>query len=254
MLKSCKLLGAVLLVQAGSILFQQPAMADNPPTYTMNLYSTYNGATAVIGGEDVYISPYTAYIYQGGNPNPIYNGSIICDDFTKNIPLPFTWSATVTNADEAGAADKFWDNGAGPLAGYTAQQDYNAAAYLANELLGFLSLTPTPAQLTAQTDISAAIWSIFDPSLISTDTAGAIAYMNGALAADLTGPVYTNVTVWTADPPQGSQEFLIVGNGYNQYAPLVNTPEPTSAAILGFDFLSALAGFVLVRRYRRVRA
>jgi hypothetical protein len=45
-----------------------------------------------------------------------------------------------------------------------------------------------------------------------------------------------------------------VGNGNNLHQPLVQTPEPTSAAILGFDFLSVLAGILLVRRYRRVQA
>ena len=253
MLKSCKVIASAALCIAGSILFQPVARADNPP-YSMKLYGTYNGATAVIGGEDVYISPYTAYIYQTGNPTPIYNGSIICDDFTTNIPIPDTWGATVTNADDVNSTDKFWDSGAGPLNGYTAQQDYNAAAYLANTLLLYLSQTPTLAQLTAQTDISAAIWTIFDPSLFLTDTPGAKAYMNAALIADASGPVYNNVTVWTASPPSGSQEFLVVGNGNNLHQPLVQTPEPTSAAILGFDFLSFLAGILLVRRYRRVQA
>ena len=78
--------------------------------------------------------------------------------------------------------------------------------------------------------------------------------MNAALIADASGPVYNNVTVWTASPPSGSQEFLVVGNGNNLHQPLVQTPEPTSAAILGFDFLSVLAGILLVRRYRRVQA
>ena len=67
MLKSCKVLASAALCIAGPILFQPVARADNPP-YSMNLYGTYNGATAVIGGEDVYISPYTAYIYQPATP------------------------------------------------------------------------------------------------------------------------------------------------------------------------------------------
>ena len=249
MLKLCKVLGAATLFFAGSILFQPVAQADTG--YTMNLYSTYNGASATIDGLNVLISPYTAHIYQGSSVNAplIYNGSIICDDFTTDIPLPDTWSATVTNADDVSAADKFWDNGNGPGSGPSAQADYNAAAYLANVLISDL---PT-ITYQVQTDLSEAIWTIFDPSLYGQDTSGAQAYVHGAFAAVAHGPVYDNVTVWTADPPTGSQEFLVVGNGNDPNIPLVQTPEPTSTALLGFDFLSVLAGIFLVRRYR-VRA
>jgi len=206
----------------------------------MNLYGTYNGQSAVIGGEDVYVSPYTATIYSGSTQ--VFNGSIICDDFATNIPLPYTWTATATNAADVNASDKFYDGGNGPLAGYTAQEDYDAAAYLANELIANLSTI----SYDEQADISAAIWDIFDPSLESTGVDGnaITTYLNPALTAAVGGYEGSNVTVFTASPPTGSQEFLVV-NG-----PQVPTPEPAAAAILGFDLLSVLGIAFLFRRYR----
>jgi hypothetical protein len=239
---------------AGFLVFASGGFAQD---YTMGLYSTYNGQSAVIGGQDVYISPYTATINNGAlgqNGPQIFNGSIICDDFTTDIPLPYSWTATATNAASVNSSDKFYNGGAGTLAGYTAQEDYNAAAYLANELVGAIVENPDQAQYDEQADISAAIWDIFDPALASTGVDGlAITdYEDVALAAAKGGYQGTNVTVFTADPPTGSQEFLVVGGGPGG-GPLIQTPEPTSAAILGFDLLSVLAVLFIVRRYR-VRA
>jgi len=231
---------------AGLLVFASAGFAQD---YSMNLYGTYNGQSAVIGGEDVYISPYSATIDNGAlgqGGAQIFNGSIICDDFTTNIPLPYSWTATATNAANVNESDKFYDGGAGTLAGYTAQEDYNAAAYLANELIlgGGLS------SYDAQADISAAIWDIFDPTLASTGVDGKAMtdYLDPALAAAKDGYQGTNVTVFTADPPTGSQEFLVV-NGPQ----VILTPEPASAAVLGFDLLSVLGIVFLFRRYR-VRA
>lgn len=230
MMKRILYLGIVGLLVFASVGFAQD--------YTMNLYGTYNGQSAVIGGQDVYISPYSATIDNGSDQ--IFNGSIICDDFTTDIPLPFSWTATATNAAHVNASDKFYDGGNGPLAGYTAQEDYNAAAYLANEMITDLSTM----SYDEQADISAAIWDIFDPGLASTGVDGnaITTYLDPALTAAVGGYQGTNVTVFTAVPPSGSQEFLVV-NG-----PAVPTPEPAAAAVLGFDLLSALAAIYLVRR------
>jgi hypothetical protein len=246
MSKSIRYLGV-----AGLLVFAAAGFAQD---YAMNLYSTYNGQSAVLGGQDVYISPYTATIAngaQGQNGAQIFNGSIICDDFTTDIPLPYSWTATATNAASVNSSDKFYNGGAGTLAGYTAQQDYNAAAYLAVELVGAIVENPDQAQYDEQADISAAIWDIFDPALASTGVDGkAISeYEDAALAAAVGGYQGTNVTVFTANPPTGSQEFLVVGGGPGG-GPLIQTPEPTSAAVLGVDLLSVLAVLFLLRRYR----
>jgi hypothetical protein len=99
---------------------------------------------------------------------------------------------------------------------------------------------------TAQTNISFAIWDIFDGQTTDPDN-GAASLITTAFTDVAGGYVGSNVTVYTPQPHGVSQEFLVV-NG-----PPVSTPEPAAAAILGFDLLSALVGVFLLRRYR-VRA
>lgn len=138
-------------------------------------------------------------------------------------------------------------------AGFTAKQDYDAAAWLANELLVPSNL----ANPTLQDDYSYAIWNIFDPGLKTINgqdpygpDGGALALIKDAFAEVKNGYAATNVTVYTPCSVKDcgfstpSQEYLVVN-------PPLQTPEPASAAILGFDFLSVLAGIFLVRRYRR---
>ena len=129
-------------------------------------------------------------------------------------------------------------------AGYSAQDDYNAVAWLANDLLANLSSS------TLQIDISYAIWTIFDPGLktINGQSAngpdgGVSTLITQAFNQVKDGYAATNVTVYTPTPTTASQEYLVV-NGPLQ------TPEPAGAAVLSFDLLSAMAAIYLVRRYR----
>ena len=126
---------------------------------------------------------------------------------------------------------------------YSVQQNYNAVAWLANQLL----LSSNVNDPIAQTNISFAIWDIMDGDTTDPD-GGATALINQAFAEAVTDNyVGSNVTVYTPTPKQVhgqnvSQEFLVV-----------NAPEPPAVAILGFDLLSVLAIVLLFRRYR-VRA
>ena len=130
-------------------------------------------------------------------------------------------------------------------AGYSAQDDYNAVAWLANDLLANLSSS------TLQIDISYAIWTIFDPGLktINGQSAngpdgGVSTLITKAFNQVVNGHFApTNVTVYTPTPTTASQEYLVVN------APL-QTPEPPGAAVLSFDLMSAIAAIYLVRRYR----
>jgi hypothetical protein len=204
-------------------------------TETMEL--TGVGTGTVAGG--VYVSPYVGTINDGAGTT--YSGYMICDDFNTESYLNKPWSA-----NETGAADAL----SGPvkfktsLTGYTAQQNYDAAAWLANQLV-------TPGVLgspSTQISYSFAIWDIFDGQ--TTDPIGGA---NGALGLEgqafkaVTAPGYaggSNVSVYTPVNFSDSQEFLVVNK--------IAAPEidPTSAA----SSLTLLLGALAVVRGRTKRA
>jgi len=216
--------------------------------YTMELTGVGDGATA--GG--VYVSPYQGTISQNGQQ--IYSGYVICDDYNTESYLDSPWSATETNAASLNGSEKFGsveytDPNGDPshfAAGktFTAQQDYDAVAWLANQLLASQNVDNPNSPV--QTEYSFAIWDIFDGQ--TTGGSGTANLINDAFASVLGGYVGTNVDVFTpsAQNAQGenaSQEFLVV-NGP------VATPEPDSAALLVFDLVCVLAIVFLVSRKR----
>jgi len=212
---------------AGLLIFASVGFAQ----YTMELTGVGDGVVA----DGVYVSPYQGTISESGTQ--IYSGYMICDDFTDEASLDTDWYPTASNAGNV--------NGqlfTGGYNTYTAQQAYDAVAWLANQLV----LPSNVTDPTVQTNISFAIWDIMDGA--TTDPGGGAASLITTAFTNVTdGYVGSNVTVYTPSPRNGpgynaSQEFLVV-----------STPEPAAAAILGFDLLSALAGVFLLRRYR-VRA
>jgi hypothetical protein len=223
---------------AGLLAYSSAGFAQ----YTMELTGVGDGATV----DGVYVSPYNGTISQNGKQ--IYAGYVICDDYNTESYLDTPWSATATNAASLNGSEKFGSvqykdpNGDGNLwsAGkvFTAQQDYDAVAWLANQLIA----DPT----ANQAELSFAIWDIFDGQTTGgSATAGVI---NQAFAAVLGGYQGSNVDVFTpsSQNPNGqnaSQEFLVVGG------PAISTPEPGAAVLLCFDLLSVLAIVFLVRRY-----
>jgi hypothetical protein len=224
---------------AGLLVFASGGFAQ----YTMDLTGIGDGANA----DGVYVSPYQGSIwagaYSGTGPAPtspaLYSGYVICDDFTDESYVGDVWNATATNAaDETVGGPELFNSG-------SVQQNYDAVAYLANQLV----LPANVISATAQTNISFAIWDIMDGQ--TTDPDGGAGGLITAAFNAIQNPnnIYTNVTVFTPAPKQAagsnvSQEFLVV-NG-----PSIATPEPASAAVLGCDLLCALGIVFLVRRYR----
>lgn len=214
--------------------------------YTMDLTGVANDQNW--GG--AYVSPYEGTIFDAGSP--IYSGYIICDDYTTDISTSTpAWNVTPSNADSVVSTDKFYDGGNGPAAdyaaGYTVQEDYNAIAWLANGLLANLSNS------NLQIDYSYAIWEIMDPGLTTLNgqsangpDSGVSTLITDAFNAVKNGPVYTNVTVWSPNPLDASQEFLVVGG------PPVATAEASLPATLAVSLLS-FAGVVFLMRRRLVR-
>ena len=213
--------------------------------YTMDLTGVGDGAVA----DGVYVSPYQGSIwagaYSGTGPAPtspaLYSGYVICDDFTDESYVGDVWNATATNA-----ADETVEGPSCSIAG-AVQQNYDAIAYLANQLVLPANITSA----TAQTNISFAIWDIMDGQTADPDggATGPTGLIAQAFTAVQNGYVGSNVTVFTPAPKARvgdnvSQEFLVV-NG-----PSISALEPASAAVLGCDLLAALGIVFLVRRYR----
>ncbi len=232
---------------AGFLIFASAGFAQ----YTMDLTGVGNGNSA----DGVYVSPYQGSIWNGaysgdGAPTstPLYSGYVICDDFSDESYVGDVWNASATNASTLNGSELFTTS----TSSYSVQQNYDAVAWLANQLL----LPANVKDATAQTNISFAIWDIMDGQKTDPD-GGAAGEITDAFNAVIGGYVGDNVTVFTPAPKAGigsnvSQEFLVVGGGPNG-GPLVPAPEASSLALLGVDLLSALGAIFLVRRYR-VRA
>jgi len=213
-----------------ALALSSPALAS---PYTLELTGVGDGAN----NGSVYFSPYTGVIRNASN-QVIYSGYIICDDFYTHSEVGSSWGATETNAGNLNGTEKFvgetylFD---GTL--YDTAQMYDAAAYLANELLQPSNVT-NPA---AQGALSFAIWDIFDgttPSLGSATWSD----VDGAFGAVNSGYVGSNVEVYTPRPLDASQEFLVVDGP--------NVPEPSTLALCAIG-LCALTGFG-ARRARRL--
>lgn len=200
-------------------------------TNTMELTGVGTGTVA----DGVYVSPYVGNINGGAT----YTGYMICDDFNTESYLNTPWAATMTNAGALDGTEKF--NTSVLFGGntYSAQQAYNAAAWLANGLLS-PGILGNPVN---QTNYAFAIWDIFDGR--STDPSGGAAGMEkAAFDAVKGGYVGNNVSVYTPTTWTQSQEFLVVNR--------ISAPEidPTSAASGLTLLLGALA--VVRGRTRRV--
>ena len=209
-------------------VFASAALAQQ---YQMDLTGVGNGANV----SGVYVSPYQGTISLGGSQ--IYSGYMICDDFNTESLLNQPWNATATNAANVNSNVKFFNVS---YQGHTAQEEYDAVAWLANGLLQASNVD----SWIAQTNFSFAIWDIFDGATTDPD-GGAVSLITAAFNAVKNGYVGNNVTIFTPNPLNASQEFLVVN------AP-VAAPEPSSVALLAFDMVGALALIFFLRR-RSVR-
>jgi len=215
------------LSAAGLLAFAAAGFAQ----YTMDLTGVGDGVVA----DGVYVSPYQGTISE--NNQQIYSGYMICDDFNTESTLNDPWSATATSAANLNGTEKF----TATSTGYTVQQNYDAVAWLANQLL----LASNVDNATAQVNYSFAIWDIFDGQTTNPD-GNSLSLITEAFTEVLGGYTANNVTVFTPSPTTASQEFLVI-NG-----PAISTPEPSSAALLGVDLLAAVGVlFFLRRRFAR---
>ena len=200
---------------------------------TMQLIAPPPGPS--LGG--VYISPYTALI--DGVPT-----TVICDDFTTEISTSTPpWSADVTNL-----ASLSGETSPAPLKFDTtdaAQQvtGYDVAAYLAIQILQAQEAN----DVTAQGDLSFALWGVFDPTssdpdgplsgnwITGTDLTNATTDLGLAEAAVAGGwtPSDYSVTIYTPSPTSAAQEFLTVT------APEASTPVLLSVDLLGLALVIA---------------
>jgi hypothetical protein len=197
--------------------------------YTLDLTGVGNGTVA----DGVYVSPYQGTISNGSGV--IYSGYMICDDFTTPSYLNTPWNASMTIAGALNGTEKFPGTETFDGSTYTAQQAYNAAGWLANQLLNNLP--------TNQVNDSFAIWNILDGQQMNP-SGGALMAESAAFSAVNGGYVASNVSVYTPASPtpiNGSQEFLVVSP---MRAPEI---DPASAA----SGLTLLLGGLAVARGRR---
>jgi hypothetical protein len=219
--------GVKALLGVGLLAFAPAVFAAGQ--YSLDLTSAGNGTVA----DGVYVSPYQGTVTaQGGGVN--FSGYMICDDFYTESSLNKPWNATMTSAGALNGTEKFGSSVVFMGTTYTAQQAYNAAGWLANGLLANLN------NPTTQTNYAFAIWDIFDGQQTDPD-GGALALEKKAFAAATAKNAYVanNVSVFTPNPINASQEFLVVRS-----APEI---DPASAA----SGLSLLLGGILVLRGRR---
>jgi hypothetical protein len=203
----------------------------------------YNGPNgANLGG--VYTSPYQITV----NGVSTY---LVCDDATADINGGLSWTANEVTLPEVvnngpqkftGDSTVTWPDLSSST--YTIQQQYDAAAYLATEILN----TWQSADAITTGELSFAIWNIFDPgvdgyfdNLSTVQQSAALGYEEDALNNhSSTAP--SGVIVYTPVPPGASQEFI----GYS-------TPEVSTLALLAFNFFALLGIISLLWRLRRLR-
>lgn len=208
---------------------------------------TAPGAGNVI--DNVYTSPYT------GTVNGVAGVPIICDDFADDSYINESWTATVSTVADLASNVKWASDGANE------QQDYDEAAWLAEQLLSpAYSNNPTTTGY-----ISYAIWLALDPSDVTsyltstypdpTTLSNAQSWLNQASEQSYSAGEFSNVLVYTPDtndpvtcngvgcPTAPPQEFL-----------RVVTPEAPTPVLLAVDLLGfmALVGFLRKRTTRAI--
>jgi hypothetical protein len=165
-----------------------------------------------VGGANqggVYVAPYYLSI-NGGSPV-----SVICDDFSHEVNILETWTATIHS----------FSNLNGTRFGTADTQEYEEAAWLYTQYLGDASQAG---------NINFALWALFTPSTTSSSgyTSGAAEwyteavdwYDAGAKGVDFND--FKVITPTNLTGPNSPQEYL-------EYCGTSPTPEPSSLLLLG---------------------
>jgi len=184
---------------------------------------------------------------------------VICDDFNTNVSTGDIWQATWISLGDLLRYDQTnhapdtavrFDTGATAL---QQEQDYVAAAYLANLIMG-------TADTTLQGQYTYALWSIFVPSAMShlagadltaaqTDLSNAQTFANDI--SNLNPTKWDGLALYTPLPGgTPSQEFDAFSTVSGSAVP---TPEPSAPALFAV-YLSSLMGLILLFRRRVVRS
>jgi len=224
------------------------------------------GTNGNVAGTDIGASPYTMSL-NGGS-------SVVmdCDDFVNDIFSGEAWKVNATDLSTIGAESSinttvYYDNSPNTPAEILQQQkDYIAAGYLAIQLnKGGLS----PAQIT---DDSLALWDLFNPgatsgpyvlaNLITANDPGVADALSAARSAVLSSNGTLDgydVTIYTPTAP-ANLSVVSCPNGGCRVSPqeFIGTtyvPEPSTLAVLGFDFVGAgIVGLYFLRRKSRGRS
>ena len=131
------------------------------------------GANAVMGG--VYTSPYGISI--NGGPTAL----MICDDFTTDISVGLTWTATGTtltqmsNSSVAGLkfATSPYSTTPGIVGGpANVAADYATAAVLAAQLISMPNVGTPAENAQVAGELSYALWGVFDTALLQDTSTG----------------------------------------------------------------------------------
>jgi len=180
---------------------------------------------------DIKAAPY--YISVNGGPAL----PMMCDDDRTEIGDSETWTATSYALTAADLVDlKFADEGNAS----TMLNDYEEAAWIeSGVMLG--SINPG--------DGNAAVWSIFDGGFnISTDHADIETILADAQTAVNSGKLnFSDITIYTPNPLNSSQEFIYGTVCYNQTP---QAPEPATCALIG----GGLVLLAILGRRRRAGA
>ena len=239
-------------VRAGIVLLVVASGCAAANVVSMQLTAPAPGP--VLAG--IYISPYTALIGPAGQTKPNITGVstlVICDDFETDVSTgtpPWqaieTNTASLQNETSADGALKFDQ-------GNAAQQksDYTVAAVLATEILQAQKL----GDVTAQGDLSFALWGLFDtaaggPLSGSWVQGNDLTNAKNDLAAartlvtnqGLTPSSFSNVNIFSPTPQGASQEYIVV-----------TMPEPGSPALLFIYLTGVLALFFVFRRRLHIK-